>query len=540
MPLADHAAMGAFFDEVHLVPVTRPPHTAPWPGPDHAIDEWWDPSIGTMLDWLFSVRRFDAVLVNYTWLSRALEHVPAGTLRILDTHDRFAGRRAMLGAHGIAPEYFFTSDEEEAKGIARADLVWAIKGEEAAHFRNLGAREVVTVPHAEPSARLAMGMPGWRNGAPVLRLGVAGGRNRINAENLRAFLAVLEPALRRTLLPVEIVVAGSLCDLVPDLARPWVRLLGTVESMDDLYTQVDAVLAPLAFSTGLKIKVGEALSRGKALIAHAHAFEGFLPSHAFHRCEDFPAMVRAIHAIGRDPRLLDALEEASAETALRTRMRMERAVAQGGARARARRRSVLIVADAARLRPDSLVFDHVRDAAVVLGASAPLSFHLLGDPAAAEPDCLRLLRRHGAVSVGDEQAPKLSPSLLRLFGARPAQSLAQAMAGQDAVLFTALPDEMPSEGPAFGAVHLDALSLTVPADALQARLAALARACGRFRLLQGGVSALAGHILGEAGDAAAAIAMPMLARGHDSALVRALRAANADGVAVLAERGTAG
>ena len=62
--------------------------------------------------------------------------------------------------------------------------------------------------------------------------------------------------------------------------------------MDDLYDAVDVVLAPLAFSTGLKIKVGEALSRGKALVSHAHAFEGYLATHPFHECADFEAMIQ--------------------------------------------------------------------------------------------------------------------------------------------------------------------------------------------------------------------------------------------------------
>jgi len=531
MPVADHAAMATFFDEVHLVAPTRPPHTAPWPGPDHAIDAWWDPAIGAMLDWLCGVRRFDAVLVNYTWLSKALDHVPRGVLRILDTHDRFAGRRQLLAAHGIAPEYFHTTDEEEAKAIARADLVWAIKGEEAAHFRALGAREVVTVPHGEKLSRRPMAVSGWRSGAPVLRLGIAGGRNRINAENLRAFLAAAEPMLRRTLLPVEVVVAGSVCDLVPDLARSWVHLKGTVESMDALYDHVDVVLAPLAFSTGLKIRVGEALARGKALIAHAHAFEGFPAAHPFHVCADFPAMLRAIRAVAREPALIGVLEEASAEAALRTRARMERAVAHAGRRAREARRSTLIVVEAARLRPDSLVFDHVRDAATMLGQRGALGIHLLGDPGAAEPDCLRLLRRYGALTVEPGTAASHRASFT-------VATLAEAMAGRHAALFAALPRDAPAGVP-LGLAHLDVLALTMPADALDARLPALARGCGTFRLLQGGRGALGAALLAPSGPGAAGLACPMLARGHDSALVRALLSAPAGGVAVLAARGAA-
>ncbi|HYF06365.1 MAG TPA: glycosyltransferase [Acetobacteraceae bacterium] len=542
MPAADHAAMLREFEAVHLIPVTRPLHTAPWPGPDHAVDEWWDPAIGQMLDWIFSVRRFDAFIVNYTWLSRALEHAPRGVLRILDTHDRFAGRRALLEANGIAPEYFFTTEDEEAKALARADLVWAIKPEEAALFRTPGAPEVVTVPHAEAPRALPMAAPGWRDGAPVLRLGIAGGRNRINAENIRAFLAEAEAQFRRTLLPAEIVVAGSVCDLIPDAARPWVRLMGGVESMDELYTGVDAVLAPLRFSTGLKIKVGEALARGKALIAHAHAFEGYVPTHEFHRCGDFAAMLRAVHRVAREPAALDALEEASRESALRARLRMERAIAHAGTRARERRRRVLIVADAAALQPDSPLFDHLRDAATVLGAGFPLAIHLLGDPARAEPDCLRRIARFGAVSLApgvEAGLPAFARGLLSAVEPARAMTLDAALQDCDAALFTAVPEELPAQGPPLAAAQLDALALDAPAAMLQARLPVLARRCGRFLLLGGEATALAGRIVAAGGEGTRSVAAPLLARPHDSALVRALVSAPEEGVLVLAERGAA-
>ena len=370
-----------------------------------------------------------------------------------------------------------------------------------------------------------MTAPGWRAGAPVLRLGIAGGRNTINAENIRAFLAVAREHLRRTLLPVEFVIAGSVCDLVSDLASPWVTLLGSVATMDELYGQVDAVLAPLAFSTGLKIKVGEALSRGKAVIGHAHAFEGYRVAHPFQACEDFTAILRAIHAIAREPSLLDALEDASRETIARARQRLDRAVAHSGARARARRRSVAIVADTATLRPDSLVFDHLREAAAVLGASAVLEFRLIGDPALADAGCLRQLARHGPIRSGDDAAD----TVLR---------------DTDAVLFAAIPDPLPADGLALGAAHLDVLALSASGAELTARLPALARGCGEFRLLGQDRSALAARILAAAADGpdpgrVRHIAAPFLAQNHESPLLRALHRAPADGVAVLAERGGA-
>jgi len=121
-PLSAMRAMQACWDGVYTVPVTRPLHALPI-GEHHGIDEWWDPAIGQMLEWLFATWRFDVMIVNYTWLSRALELAPHGVLRVLDTHDRFSGRRELLEARGIGPEFFFTTEAEEKIGLERADLV---------------------------------------------------------------------------------------------------------------------------------------------------------------------------------------------------------------------------------------------------------------------------------------------------------------------------------------------------------------------------------------------------------------------------------
>ena len=107
-PPGSIAAMARQWYEVHTVPVTRSLHDFAR-GEDHTIDEWWDPAIGDMLSWLFRTHRFHVFIVNYAWLSKAFEFCPAGTLEILDTHDRFSGRRELLARHGIAPEFFHTT-----------------------------------------------------------------------------------------------------------------------------------------------------------------------------------------------------------------------------------------------------------------------------------------------------------------------------------------------------------------------------------------------------------------------------------------------
>lgn len=303
-------AMQCQWDSVHLAPVTRLLHGRA-KGTHHTIDEWWDHALGDYLDWLFSVERFDAVLVNYIWLSRVFEHVPPGVLRIVDTHDRVGGRKELLGSLGLPPQFFYTTPEVEFRALERADIALAIKEEEAQAFRAGCAPsvEIITVPYAE--AREAIERP--RSTGP-LRLGLMGAGNSLNRISTRAFLDALLARQIRDAAPWHVVIGGAMSEDFRDLADPRVTVIGQVEDIADFYAACDCLVMPLAQSTGQKIRVGEALAYGMPIVAHAHAFEGYPPTDPMHGLRDMQAIVDAIEDLaGNSVRLTD-LAEASAHT----------------------------------------------------------------------------------------------------------------------------------------------------------------------------------------------------------------------------------
>ncbi len=161
IPFRAERAMSQAWPQYFTIPPTRLLHVDP-AGNYHSIDEWWDVAIGQFLTWLFSVQSFDIFIVNYSWLSKALEFAPPSTFKILDTHDKFSGRREMLESLGLHPEFFYTTEAQEKIALGRADLVWAIKREEAAQLQELseiagaGAAASRSVPRiAQARARRA-------------------------------------------------------------------------------------------------------------------------------------------------------------------------------------------------------------------------------------------------------------------------------------------------------------------------------------------------------------------------------------------------
>lgn len=537
IPAGALAAMQACWDSVWTVPVTRPLHMPP-AGQDHTADEWWDPAIGDMLRWLFSADRFDVLLVNYTWMSKALEVAPRGVFRILDTHDRFSDRRALLEANGLPAEYFHTTVEEERTALARADMVWAIKDQEEAFFRGLGLPQVCTLPYVEPLRPLGRSVPP----RGILRFGIVGARNNVNLANIRAFLEVARHFIERTLLPCEIHIAGSCCiDLAHDRHPVFVKLIGRVPEMADFYRQVDAVLAPMTFSTGLKIKVGEALNHGKALIAHAHAFEGYKPTHDFHQLPDFKAMMWACRQVVAQPELIETLEDASVRSSLHS-LRQTTATLDATAVARTRLPAGLcLVLDIADVASGSLRFDHVCEVGKYLGWLGPVCV-LLGGQMEALPDTDALYRLNGIGELA------LTPEL----AGRSADTLSLALERRNLRVRTL--DGLGREGHyaawfAGGIPQGTALPARSPMVAIVAQdpimqggtdlpplLAALGAAFSRVVLLsrQDGPEPSAARRTGVVEH----LRVPMLYKGHQSYAVWALERSRRQGLAILADDGS--
>lgn len=317
-PKAAAEVMAKQWHHSYMLPPTRGLHENAL-DENHKIDEWWDEGIGSYVRWLFSVNVFDAVIVNYTWLSKALELVPPTTLKVLDTHDRFSNRGDLLEAHGIAKEFFHTTQDEEAKGLERADLVWAIKEEEEVFFRELlhldekeddeNETQVSTLLHVEQQDLNRDSFPHEENG--YLTVGIIGARNNINLTNTQAFLRIAIPIFEKYLTPVKIVIAGTICRDLEEFSHPFVELLGRVESVEAFYESLDIAIVPMTFSTGLKIKVGEALAFGVPLISHKHAFEGYPPSHRLHELESIEEIALEIVELAYEPEALGELQEAS-------------------------------------------------------------------------------------------------------------------------------------------------------------------------------------------------------------------------------------
>jgi hypothetical protein len=298
-------AMQADWDFFHPMPYA-PGDMRPTGAGAYCLDDWYDPAVTRVAAELHRRWHFHAILANYVWFSRILAAFPSSVLKILDTHDVFGGRDQRFRDAGLIPEWFYTSHAEEARGLRRADIVLAIQDEEAAWFRAAGHDDVRVIGHAPGQRQRPPRAPGG-----AVRVGYIASGNPLNRRSLTDLAGQLPndgvPGLR-------FVVAGSICDGLAARPAPF-EILGRVQALDDFYDQVDMVVNPMRFGTGLKIKSVEAIFQGLPLIATRPAMVGLPVRHPFHDLPDPEAVATCLIETRFDGAMLTALAEASRKSA---------------------------------------------------------------------------------------------------------------------------------------------------------------------------------------------------------------------------------
>ena len=393
-PARWESAMISAWDTYQMIAPSRPLHEAARGG-DHGIDEWSDPALSSYIRWTCSIRAYDIVLVEYTWMSFCFEAVPKNVFKICDTHDVFGGRRHLLAKHGIDPEFFYTTPHEEKVGLDRADLIWAIKDSERTYFKSeLKIKDCLTLLYSEPARGWWAGRPsqdGW------LRVGIIGARNSVNRRNLEAFIATALPVFETYMAPVKIVIAGGCSDDFAHLKHPNIEVWGRVPDVADFYRGMDVIAAPMQFSTGLKIKVAEALASGAPLIAHAHAMEGYPTTNPLHQLPDFKSIAWELVKMAFDPTGLPALAAASAVTTQKIQSLVtqtlehtrRRFVATGD-------HAMVVVAPLEAFDKHNLLHDHLFAVINYLRFAGPIVLYVVGEPGKFN---LELLKSFGSTFV---------------------------------------------------------------------------------------------------------------------------------------------
>jgi glycosyltransferase involved in cell wall biosynthesis len=286
---------------VRSQPLQRPTFARSW-----GVDDWCADQLCDMVKTLAATHRYQAIIVNYVWMSKVLVGVD-GPLKIIDTHDVFGNRHLTAEGQGLEPRWFFTTMEEECKGYERADIVVGIQESESAEIRRRHPGKVLTVGHPVEPAFLTRP---WKPN-PSFIFGYLGSGN---PWNIRSVLAV-DAALARDRVARWLLAGTITRQRLLLQSHPF--LLGVVDRVESFYDAVECVLNPMLGGTGLKIKTIEAIAFGKPVIGTRDAFEGLRVEHPLHRLESIEAMIEAMKSYTASGALRDELVVSSRELYVR-------------------------------------------------------------------------------------------------------------------------------------------------------------------------------------------------------------------------------
>jgi glycosyltransferase involved in cell wall biosynthesis len=217
------------------------------------------------------------LIVNYVDGLTQLNGIPHQQL-VVETHDikfinyRFQSRKP---ASTLRSVFKFRS---EIALLSTAQAVIAISPTEAHFFRMLvDDAKVLYIPEFNQDGK---GQEVETEDAEdfLYDLVFVGSDNILNVEGLIGFLEEHMPRLAK----YRIAVCGSVCQqaAVTRVANrlPNVSLLGFVEDLDQVYRRSKAAVSPV-LGTGLKMKIVDALAKGKPVFASQSSFAGLPPGY---------------------------------------------------------------------------------------------------------------------------------------------------------------------------------------------------------------------------------------------------------------------
>lgn len=293
-----------------------PAPTGPWsllrPGPEAAA--WAAAEVAHLApDWVIG-NYFNAAEVFPALPSR---HAGGPATAIL-THDIFALRRESLAALGRPTDFDEAMTGREAAAFRAADLVLAIKPEEAAHIAAVApGTAVATLPFA---VDVAADTPAGDSAGPRPPVALfVGAVNPPNVDALAWLLAEIWPAVRTRNPAARLRVAGRVAE---SHAGPWpegVEAVGFVPDLAPEYAEAAVVLAPIRFGSGVKIKLVEGLAHGLPAVATTGGAEGVgpLPGRVLRIADDAAGFAAAVAAALADPEAAATRAAARAEAAAR-------------------------------------------------------------------------------------------------------------------------------------------------------------------------------------------------------------------------------
>ncbi len=234
----------------------------------------------------------DILFVDTSSFGKILNNVDKEIKTILFLHNvesDYAWNRVMHGGIKFLPVYFAAAYNEKI-GLKKADKVICLNKRDADRVEQKYRRKVDYYLPISFQDAFEGGKKEEGNNTDLLFIG---SNFPPNLDGIRWFVNEVMPELP----DFKLYIVGKDFEIVrEELERENVEVIGTVECIKDYYNRFSAVVMPILYGDGMKVKTAEAMMYGMEIFATDEALEGYEVEgvQAIHRCNAREEFVTAI------------------------------------------------------------------------------------------------------------------------------------------------------------------------------------------------------------------------------------------------------
>ncbi|HEY4357014.1 MAG TPA: glycosyltransferase [Acidobacteriaceae bacterium] len=253
-----------------------------------------------------ATRDATTVIANYAfWGPLLRDEALRGCKRVILMHDLLSARVQLFLQSGTPLDSPEIGEAEEMEWLSSADCVLAAQQREAEAIQPRISACVLVQPMVYRPRR-------FEASAEKGRCLFVGANIAPNQTGLRWFLDEVWPQVRREYPQATLAVVGTICSWMED-GIPGVVKLNIVPSIETEYARASLCVAPLRIGSGIKIKLIEALSFGKAAVSTSVGVQGLEEwiAGAVEVCDEASSFATAVVHLLRDDGARNAHEEAA-------------------------------------------------------------------------------------------------------------------------------------------------------------------------------------------------------------------------------------
>ena len=211
----------------------------------------------------------DVVIANYSWLGGVLDTLThhKTVLKVIVTHDIIHQRVDLFKKAETVSNHSDWDWQKESTQLRKAQVLLAIHEEDARELKEMAPQsDVICMPmSAVCHSHTVRQVPG--------RCLFVGSAADHNFYGLQWFLGNVWPIVVQSAPYCSLHICGTVSDLIRE-TFPNVRFLGRVDNLEPEYSAAEVCLVPLPVGSGLKIKLVEALSYGRACVSTSIGVQG--------------------------------------------------------------------------------------------------------------------------------------------------------------------------------------------------------------------------------------------------------------------------